>query len=154
MTAVELKQVTVKRGGATLLDRVCAVIGVGGFVGLIGRNGAGKSTLLRAISATTSYRGEIRLFGQSPARRSRRQLAHLVSVIPQAPTTPRGMRVCDYVMLGRTAHIPRLAAESRSDRRIVAEALARLDLRALRRLSAGLSATPPRAAGCAPFGQA
>jgi iron complex transport system ATP-binding protein len=41
------------------------------------------------------------------------------------------MAVSDYVLLGRTAHLPYLGVESARDRQIAADTLARLDLGAL-----------------------
>ena len=48
---VELADVTIKRGGATLLDRVSWVVNEADRWVIIGRNGAGKTTLLQIASA-------------------------------------------------------------------------------------------------------
>ena len=64
---VELRDLTVRFGATTALDRVSTTIEGGTIVGLLGRNGAGKSTLLRAIAA---YRrpsgGVVRVDGGDP----------------------------------------------------------------------------------------
>ena len=44
------QNITVRLGGATILDGAAAAIPPGARVGLIGRNGAGKSTLMRVIA--------------------------------------------------------------------------------------------------------
>ncbi|MBZ6378758.1 glycosyl transferase family 1 [Pacificimonas flava] len=44
-----MKDITVRLGGRTILDRASAAIPPGGRVGLVGRNGAGKSTLMKVM---------------------------------------------------------------------------------------------------------
>ena len=43
------EEVTVKRGGVRVLDRVSFTAGPGCLMGVVGPNGAGKSTLFNAI---------------------------------------------------------------------------------------------------------
>jgi ABC-type sugar transport system ATPase subunit len=50
MAEVELHDVTVRRGGVTLLDHVDLSIADGELVGVVGPSGAGKTTLLRVIA--------------------------------------------------------------------------------------------------------
>ena len=57
-----------------------------------------------------------------------RELARLLAVVPQEPSTPPWMTVGEYVLLGRTPHLGPLAKEGRRDREAAARALARLDL--------------------------
>lgn len=47
---LNLKDITVRLGGRTILDGASAALPPGGRVGLIGRNGAGKSTLVQVIA--------------------------------------------------------------------------------------------------------
>lgn len=68
--------VTVRLGGATVVEHVTFRIRPGEAVGLIGPNGAGKTTLLEAITGMVGYSGRISLDGvpldgQSPQRRMR-----------------------------------------------------------------------------------
>jgi iron complex transport system ATP-binding protein len=123
-----LTSVTVSHRQATLISDITATVECGEFVALIGRNGAGKTTLLRTISGMTAFAGDVRLTGETIRRRSRRQLARTVSLIPQSPTVPAGMCVSHYVALGRTPHLGLLGAERPADRRAVSNALQRLDI--------------------------
>jgi iron complex transport system ATP-binding protein len=100
----------------------------GEWVALIGPNGAGKTTLLRALAGLLPFAGSIRVAGCDTAELPRRELARLLAVVPQDPSTPPWMTVGAYVLLGRAPHPGPLAKEPRRDREAAARALARLDL--------------------------
>ena len=125
---IELRGVTVELGGHPVVDRVDVVVADGEWLALIGPNGAGKTTLLRAIARLVPFAGEIALDGRPVAELSRTQLARLVAVVPQEPSTPPWMTVAEYVLLGRTPHLGPLAKEGARDREVAARALARLDV--------------------------
>jgi branched-chain amino acid transport system ATP-binding protein len=78
---LEAREVTVRFGGLTAVDRVSAVFAPGELVGIIGPNGAGKTTFFNALSgvlAPTSgelYAGGVRLTGQRPDRFAARGVA-------------------------------------------------------------------------------
>ncbi|MET0561705.1 MAG: ABC transporter ATP-binding protein [Gaiellaceae bacterium] len=125
---IDLRAVTVELGGRPVVDCVDAVVADGGWLGLIGPNGAGKTTLLRAIARLVPFTGEIALAGRSVDDLPRAELARLVAVVPQEPSTPPWMTVAEYVLLGRTPHLGPLAKEGARDREAAARSLARLDL--------------------------
>ena len=102
----------------------------GARLGLIGPNGAGKTTLLRAIAGLVPHTGELRVGDAAGGTLPRRELARRIALVPQNPAVPAGITVTDYVLLGRTPHIPYFGAESRRDRDIVASVLDHLDLAA------------------------
>jgi iron complex transport system ATP-binding protein len=128
MSAVELRGVTVELGGRPVVDRVDATIADGEWVALIGPNGAGKTTLLRALARLVPFAGEIAIGGRPLGELGRGELARLVAVVPQEPSTPPWMTVGEYVLLGRTPHLGPLAKEGARDREAAARALGRLDL--------------------------
>ena len=128
MSALELRGVTVELGGRAVVDRVDATVADGEWVALIGPNGAGKTTLLRALARLVPFAGEIELDGRPLVELGRGELARLVAVVPQEPSTPPWMTVAEYVLLGRTPHLGPLAKEGARDRDAAARALARLDL--------------------------
>jgi iron complex transport system ATP-binding protein len=111
-----------------VVDRVDADVADGEWVALIGPNGAGKTTLLRALARLVPFAGEIELDGRRLAALGRGELARLVAVVPQEPSTPPWMTVAEYVLLGRIPHLGLLAKEGMRDREAAARALARLDL--------------------------
>jgi iron complex transport system ATP-binding protein len=142
VTGIRLDRVSVDLGATRALDEVGAAIAPGEWVALIGPNGAGKSTLLRAAAGLVRYRGSIALGGEEVSRLGRREVARRLAFVPQAPLLPAGMRVDEYVLLGRTAHLGPFGYEGPSDLEAAGRALARLDLgpfsrRRLQALSGG-----------------
>jgi iron complex transport system ATP-binding protein len=128
VTAIGLRHVTVELGGRPVVRDVDLDVAQGEWVALIGPNGAGKTTLLRAIARLVTFSGSIELDGSDTAELGRAELARLLAVVPQEPSTPTWMTVGEYVLLGRTPHLGPLAKEGLRDRGAAAEALARLDL--------------------------
>jgi cobalamin transport system ATP-binding protein len=142
VTSVALDSVSVELGGRRVVDGVSAAVSPGEWVTLIGPNGAGKSTLLRAVAGLVPFAGSLALDGEEVARLGRRELARRVAFVPQSPLLPPGMRVWEYVLLGRTPHIGPFGHESERDLDAASRALERLDLgpfadRQLRTLSGG-----------------
>jgi iron complex transport system ATP-binding protein len=142
VSALVLDGLSVELGGHRILDRVSVEIARGEWAALIGPNGAGKSTLLRAVAGLLPYRGRVELGGEEVARLRRREIAQRLAFVPQAPLLPPGMRVGEYVLLGRTPHVGQYGYEGRHDLEAASSALERLDLaelsgRRLRTLSGG-----------------
>ena len=92
---IELRHVTVELGGRPVVDRVDAVVAQGEWLALIGPNGAGKTTLLRAVARLLPFAGEIALGGRSVTELRRAELARLIAVVPQDPSTPPWMTVAE-----------------------------------------------------------
>ena len=127
--ALDARGITVRYGPVTIVDDVDLAVPAGGWLGLLGPNGAGKTTLLRALAGLVERAaGSVDLDGVDPRTLPRREVAHHVAFVDQRPVLPPGMTVGEYVLLGRTAHVPLLAMERPEDLQIVAEAMDRLDV--------------------------
>jgi len=92
--AVRFEEVTVERGGISILDRVTATAPKGSSTAIIGPNGAGKTTLLLALLGEISYQGRIHLNGNGRAPR--------IGYVPQRLTFDRGMplTVAEFLAMG------------------------------------------------------
>ncbi len=79
----------------------------GGLVVLMGGpNGAGKSTLIKCILGVARvFSGSIRVNGKDALRMDRREIAKLVSYVPQNHAVAYPVRVFDAVLLGRLPHM-------------------------------------------------
>ena len=118
----------VRLDGTQILDGVDLEVADGEWVTVIGPNGAGKSTLLRAVGGLVPYAGEVQLGADRLAALKRRERARRIATVAQNPVVPPGMRMVDYVLLGRTPYIPPLGRESESDLSAVDDVLGLLDL--------------------------
>jgi iron complex transport system ATP-binding protein len=108
--------VVVEHGSRRVLDGVDLVVEPGEWVTVVGPNGAGKTTLLHVIAGIVAPdAGTVELAGQESARLRPRERARVVALVPQVPVVPPAIRVLDYVLLGRTPHLPFLGTESAAD---------------------------------------
>jgi iron complex transport system ATP-binding protein len=122
------KGVTVDAGGSRLLQGVDLEVARGEWLCVLGPNGAGKSTLVRALAGLVPHGGRVRLAGADASGLRPRARARLVALVPQSPVVPPGLPVVDYVLLGRTPHIPAFGTERAEDHAVVERVMARLDL--------------------------
>jgi branched-chain amino acid transport system ATP-binding protein len=65
MPALEIDQLSVRRGPLRVVDRVCIDVPDRSIVGLLGLNGAGKTSLLASLGGTLpSESGTVRVYGE------------------------------------------------------------------------------------------
>ena len=131
MSSLEFRDVAVRYGKRCALRAFSDRVAPGEWVGLIGPNGAGKSSLLRAIAGLVAYDGDVLVDGTSLGLHAPRRRAALVAYVPQEPLLPADMTAFEYVLLGRSPYIGYFSNESRHDRAITEDVLARLGLDAL-----------------------
>ena len=126
--ALELRDVTVRRGPAVILDRITASVPRGALVAVVGPNGAGKSTLFRAIAGLLPIQaGTVTLRGAGP--RTSRCLAY----VPQREEVDWKfpVTVLDVVLMGRYPALGWLRRPGRADRELALHCLARMGMEAL-----------------------
>lgn len=128
MTAIRCRNATAAYNGTLVLDAVNVEARAGEWVVIIGPNGAGKTTLLRVLAGVLTAGGEVTIGGSSLQAMPRRDVAAAVAVVPQVPVVPEGITVFDYVLLGRTPHIPFWGGESKTDLGRVWDVLVQLQL--------------------------
>ena len=115
-SALQVDGLVVELGGRRIVDDVAFEVGLGEWVSIVGPNGAGKTTLLHAVTGMTRpSAGAIRLLGDDARAMSSRARARTVALVPQTPVIPDGVRVVDYVLLGRTPHLPFFGFETADD---------------------------------------
>lgn len=92
--AVRFDEVSVTRGGISILDKVTATVPKGSCTAIIGPNGAGKTTLLLALLEEISYQGTIRITHNGHAPR--------IGYVPQRLSFDRGMplTVNEFLTMG------------------------------------------------------
>jgi len=127
VTVLAARTVGVVLDGARVVDGLGLALERGDWLALIGPNGAGKTTFLRAVAGLVPYEGSIALAGDEVASLGRRELARRTAVVPQIPVIPPDMGVLEYVVLGRTPHLPYAGAPGRRDVDAARAALGALD---------------------------
>ena len=139
---LSVRDVAVGFDGRTVLGPLDLDVAAGSWLCLIGPNGAGKTSLLHAVAGLVPHRGTVLVGGDALGTMRPMERARRVALVPQKPTVPVELCVAEYVLLGRTPHIPPFGVESAHDRAVVTDVLERLSLvpfasRPLGRLSGG-----------------
>lgn len=115
MSALTVTGLEVEIGGSTLVEGFDLTVEPGEWVGIIGPNGAGKTTILRSIAGLIPSGGSIVIGGIAGNLLTRADRARMVGMVPQRPEIPPGLRVIDYVLLGRAPHLRYLQMPGGSD---------------------------------------
>lgn len=120
--------------GIEALTSVSLTLNPGEWVGLIGPNGAGKSTLVKAILGLMPYKGEILLNGTT-MKRQRRQVAY----VPQRSQIDWDYPITAWnvVMMAQTAAIGWGRSPNAKAKRLVSDALDRVEMLPLRHRQIG-----------------
>ncbi|MBN2383405.1 ABC transporter ATP-binding protein [bacterium] len=129
--------------GLTILDHLSFEVRSGDFLTVIGSNGAGKTTLLKCLLRIESgSSGQITIAGKALSDYSQKELATLLSYVPQSAEVMAPFSVYEFVMMGRYPYARPFVSVSRADREAVERALIQtgseqLSDRLLRTLSGG-----------------
>jgi iron complex transport system ATP-binding protein len=88
-----------------IVDRLSMAVPAGQITVIVGANACGKSTLLRGLARLMKAdEGSVLLDGQDIHRRSTRDVATRLGILPQQPIAPEGITVSDLVGRGRHPH--------------------------------------------------
>lgn len=131
MSVLDLQNLSVTRGTATVLYATSLSVAPGECVGLIGPNGAGKTTLMRAALALLPHQGRSSLAQMTASERARH-----AAWLPQQRQIAWPMSVERVVALGRIPHLPRGTRPGPADSAAIAEALAAVGLTGFARRNA------------------
>jgi iron complex transport system ATP-binding protein len=129
MTVLAAENVTVTRGGRTILSDVSFQAVAGEFVAVLGPNGAGKSTLLKVLAGLMApSSGQVMLGVKKLSAYSKRQLAGQRAYLPQNPHLEWPISVERLVALGLTPRLPATGGLPESFAPSIARALEQCDL--------------------------
>ena len=121
---IRVEHLSVGINGSRILNDVSFVVEEGAFVTVIGPNGAGKSTLIRCLDGLqTGAAGMVEIAGRKLDDLSRRQLAQIVSYVPQGDDLELDYTVEAFVEMGRYPHVSGWAALDHDDFNAVNTAL-------------------------------
>jgi len=126
--AIEARDIGFSYGTVPVLNDVSFTVETGEIVGIIGPNGSGKTTLLKILSRTLQPQcGSVHILGEDLREIHPRALARQVAVVPQSSSIAFPFRVSEIVLMGRNPYQGRLPFETRTDRRITADAMRATD---------------------------
>ncbi|HHX56709.1 MAG TPA: ABC transporter ATP-binding protein [Clostridiales bacterium] len=120
---IKLEELSFSYAGNEILDKINLEFETGKINTLIGTNGSGKTTLIKATSGIIeNYRGRVVLNGKDIKTYSRKEVARIISVLPQSRNTPE-ISVADFVEHGRYPHLGYSRIMSKDDMEIVKKAM-------------------------------
>ncbi|MGE5630001.1 MAG: heme ABC transporter ATP-binding protein [Caulobacteraceae bacterium] len=107
-----------------VLNRIDLGIKEGSFFCLVGPNGSGKSTLLKVISsALKPQEGVVFLENRNIAGMKKKEMARVLSFVPQNTSLEFDFKVMDVVLMGRYPYINRFKGETQKDMSIAEKAM-------------------------------
>lgn len=128
--AIRIENLVCRLGGRAILDGVSLEIPERGSIAILGPNGAGKTTLLKCIARIVrAASGTVQILGKNSVHYSQRDLARVLSYVPQADARYLPFRVSEFVLLGRYPHLSPFSTLSPEDRRAADAAMDRTETR-------------------------
>jgi len=123
------KHVSVSLAGVDIVRDISIKVENKQFVGIIGPNGCGKSTLLKSIyKVIKPQKGTVFLGNKDVIHSSARIVSKDMGVVGQFNDLSFDFTVQEMVMMGRTPHKQLMEGDNTQDYKIVADALARVNL--------------------------
>ncbi|WP_394523498.1 ABC transporter ATP-binding protein [Lacrimispora sp. JR3] len=123
------EHISVSLTGADIVKDISIRVENKQFVGIIGPNGCGKSTLLKSIyKVIKPQKGTVFLGDKDVIKSSARIVSKDMGVVGQFNDLSFDFTVQEMVMMGRTPHKQLMEADNAQDYKIVANALARVNL--------------------------
>ena len=124
-----VQDISVHVGERQILDHISFSIDEPGHViGLLGPNGSGKTMLLRSLCGEVPHAGHVLLDGTSLSGLRSKELAGLVSYIPQQSGISISMSVMDVVLMGFYSRLKLLSQPSADMRTAARAALERVGI--------------------------
>jgi len=121
---IRLRNFSFQLGKKEILRDVSFDVHSGEYLTIVGPNGAGKTTLLKCVDRIlTGGRGEIEIFGRALGDYRQKELARLISYVPQADGHVLPFTVEQFVLMGRYPYLSPFSVISREDHQVVREAM-------------------------------
>ena len=121
---LQVQNVSLNRGGRTVVNEVSVSLHSGEWVSVVGPNGAGKSSLLSIMAGLVSAdRGCVELVGRGLSDWSSSERARRLAWLAQQSEAEGDIAASDVVALGRLPHHGLFGAPDRADLQAVNEAM-------------------------------
>lgn len=125
----DVQDLTLRLGGALVLDCISCRLPERGITGIIGANGSGKTTLLRCLAGIQRPEtGRVCHAGSDISQLAPKARARRIAMLPQSALAPAGLTVRQLVARGRTPWLRPFQPMTRTDHAAVARALSDVGL--------------------------
>ena len=128
MSHLSVKRISAGYGKNNVIENISFDLDDGTLMGIIGANGSGKTTLLKALCGILPHQGSCTLEGTVLEELSAKQLAKLVSYIPQRSGISIDISALDVVLMGFNPHLKLLEQPGSAMRERAIAALAQVGL--------------------------
>lgn len=130
---IEINNLTCGYGRESILEDITLSIDMGKTYLLLGSNGIGKTTLFKTILRNADIlAGSIKIGEKDIKEFSTKELAKIVSYVPQARNARYEFNVEEVIMMGRASHISTMGSPKKHDIDIVDSIIYRLELDKIR----------------------
>jgi len=127
---IQINNLNFSYGNKKVLSNINLEIANGSLNAIVGTNGVGKSTLFRCLSKQQPVKKDVIYVKNKDINNySYQSFAHIISLVPQLVNI-RGndIRVCDYMVEGRTPHLAFFSIPQKKDYLIVEKVAQQLEL--------------------------
>ena len=128
MSYLSVNAVTAGYGKQNVIEGISFDLEAGCLMGIIGANGSGKTTLLKALCGILPHEGTCSLENMVLEKLSARQIARLVSYIPQRSGITIDISALDVVLMGFNPKLGLLEHPTRKMKEAAVQALAQVGL--------------------------
>ena len=128
MSFLSVNQISAGYGKQRIFENITFALDKGTLMGIVGANGSGKTTLLKALCGILPHRGSCLLGDTVLEDLSAKQLARLVSYIPQRSGISIDISALDAVLMGFNPHLGLLEHPTKSMQERAKQALAQVGL--------------------------
>lgn len=121
---LEVDSLAYSYGNGPVFENISFSLKKGDVMCILGPNGAGKSTLIKCIAGIFKpAAGSVRIMGEDTASLGAMEIARSIGYVPQQNEVIFPFTVLDFVVMGRTPHIPLFSSPNNKDMEIAREAL-------------------------------
>ena len=128
MSHLSVTNISAGYGRHNIIENISFDLDGGTLLGILGANGSGKTTLLKALCGILPHRGTCELDAPVLEKVSPKQLARLVSYIPQRSGISIDISALDVVLMGFNPQLGLLEHPTRQMEHAAMQALAQVGL--------------------------
>lgn len=121
---IEIEDLSFAVSAKRILQGISFSVSAGQKFFIVGPNGAGKTTLLRCLSRIiTDYHGSIKVKGKNLKAYSQKNLAKILTYVPQSLPADIPFTVHQFVLMARYPHLSPFSVISPQDQEITLDAM-------------------------------